>query len=194
MIVLGLTGSIAMGKSTTAKMFVAEGIPVFDADVEVHRQYGKGGTAAAAIAAKWPDVMTEGSVDRGKLSTLVMARPNVLEQVEAIVHPLVRAAQGEFLDRCEDCAAPLAILDIPLLFETGRTSEVDKIIVVSAPEAIQRQRALARPGMTEAKLARILERQIPDSEKRARADFVVDTSRELDHTRAQVRAILAALR
>lgn len=193
MIILGLTGSIAMGKSATARMFEAEGVPVFDADAEVHRQYQAGAAAAAQIAARWPGVMTEGAVDRTRLSALMVQEPALLSALEAIVHPIVRHAQQRFLDDARARGTPAVMLDIPLLFETNRQNEFDKVIVVSAPESIQRQRALARPGMTEAKLNRILERQMPDAEKRAHADFVVDTSQGFDHARAQVRAILASL-
>lgn len=194
MIVVGLTGSIAMGKSATAKMFLAEGIPVYDADAEVHKQYQPGGQAAALIAQRWPAVMTDGAVDRQKLSALVLKAPDVLPQLEALVHPIVARVQKEFLARHKTAGTPIVILDIPLLFEANRASEVDKIVVVSAPPDIQRSRALARPGMTEEKLDRILARQMPDEEKRARADFIVDTSRSLDHARAQVHAIVSTLR
>lgn len=194
MIVLGLTGSIAMGKSATAEMFAAEGVPVFDADAEVHRQYQAGGKAAAAIAARWPEVMDRGAVERTRLSAKIMAEPETLAAVEMIVHPLVRAAQQEFLEHCRERHCPVALLDIPLLFETGREREVDKIVVVSATESIQRQRVLSRPDMAEAKFERILHRQLPDTEKRKRADFVVDTSQGFDYARSQVRAILASLK
>lgn len=194
MIVVGLTGSIAMGKSATANMFLAEGIPVYDADAEVHKQYRMGGQAAAQIAQRWPAVMADGAVDRQKLSALILQTPDVLPQLEAIVHPIVAAAQKEFLARHKAAGAPIVLLDIPLLFEANRAGEVDKIVVVSAPPDIQRSRALARPGMTEEKLDRILARQMPDEEKCARADFVVDTSRGFDHARAQVHAIVSSLR
>lgn len=194
MMVVGLTGSIAMGKSEAAKMFLAEGIPVYDADAEVHRQYRAGGQAAAAIAQRWPAVMVDGAVDRQKLSALLLQVPDVLPQLEAIVHPIVAAVQKDFLERHRAAGTPIVVLDIPLLFEANRAGEVDKIVVVSAPPDIQRARALARAGMTEEKLNRILARQMRDEDKRARADFVVDTSGSLDDARAQVHAIVSGLR
>lgn len=193
MIILGLTGSIAMGKSETAKLFAAEGVPVFDADAEVHRLYQKDGAAARAVAVRWPEVMADGSVDRAKLSALIVREPHILADIEAIVHPLVQSARGDFLAQCEAAGATIVLLDIPLLYETGRQREVDKVVVVSTPERMQRQRAMARAGMTGEKLDRILRRQLPDAEKRSRADFVVDTSQGLDHARHQVRAILTTL-
>lgn len=194
MIVVGLTGSIAMGKTTVAQMFAALGIPVFDSDAEVHRQYARGCKAAGEIAKHFPDVIAQGAVDRQALSRVVLNNPAALQTIEAIVHPIVRQRQIDFLDRCRRQHRPVAILDIPLLFETHRETDVDRIVVVSAPAGLQRQRALRRPGMTEAKLEQILARQTPDGEKRARADFVVDTSQSLDYTREQVVAIVASLR
>jgi dephospho-CoA kinase len=194
MIVIGLTGSIAMGKSETARMFRAEAIPVFDADAVVADLYAKNGAAVAGIAAHFPDAIVDGAVDRTRLSRLLAVSPAAFKVLEDIVHPLVRAAEAEFLEACRTRGEPLAVLDIPLLFETGRDKEVDKVVVVSAPPEIQRQRALARPGMTEEKLAMIMARQIPDSEKRKRADFVVDSSEGLDVAHDRVRRIIAALK
>ncbi len=194
MIVVGLTGSIAMGKSTVAQMFAGLGIPVFDSDAEVHHQYARGGEAAAQIASRFPDVMVQGAVDRQALSRIILDNPAALAIVESIVHPIIRNRQIEFLDHCRRQNKPLAILDIPLLFETHRQQDVDRIVVVSAPVELQRQRALQRPGMTESKLEKILARQTPDAEKRTHADFVVDTSQDLDDTVAQVAAIVANLR
>lgn len=193
MIVVGLTGSIAMGKSVAAQMFADLGIPVFDSDAEVHRQYAKGGEAVGQIAAVFPEAIVEGAVDRQALSKIVLANPAALKTVEAIVHPIVRRHQQEFLAQCRRQRCSLAVLDIPLLFETGRQTEVDRVVVVSAPPEIQRGRALQRPGVTPQKLEAILARQTPDAEKRARADFIVDTSGSLEHTKAQIAAIVASL-
>jgi len=193
MIVAGLTGSIAMGKSETARMFAGLGVPVFDADAAVHEMYAKGGVAVEAIAARFPLAIADGAVDRQRLGELVLNDPEALKALETTIHPLVRRAESEFLDRCRAENRPLAILDIPLLFETGRQRDVDRIIVVSAPVGMQRERALARPGMTPEKFAAIAARQIPDSEKRRQAHFIVDSSKGLDHTLAQVKAIMAKL-
>lgn len=194
MIVIGLTGSIAMGKSATLRMFADFGIPVFDADAQVHALYEPGGAAVEPIEAAFPGVTSGGRVDRALLSRRVAADPTALAKLEAIVHPLVRERQRSFLAVTNAAGADMAVLDIPLLFETGAAASVDKIIVVSAPAAEQRRRALERPGMTEDKLAQILARQMPDAEKRKHADFVVDTGTGLDRARAQVRAIVTALR
>ncbi len=193
MIVIGLTGSIGMGKSATARMFAEEGIPVCDSDAVVHRLYDKGGAAAAPVAQAFGDVVTDGAIDRQKLSGHLARHPGDFAKLEAIVHPLVRAEQAKFLADARARKAPLALLDIPLLFETGRHRDVDRIVVVSAPADIQRARVLARPGMTEEKFASILARQLPDAEKRARADFIVDSSRGFDHARAEVRRIIGEL-
>lgn len=193
MIVIGLTGSIGMGKSATAKIFAEQGMPVSESDEVVHRLYEKGGAAVAPVAKAFPDVVTAGGIDRQKLARHLAQRPEDFARLEAIVHPLVRAEQENFLAEARRREAPLAVLDIPLLFETGRYRDVDKIIVVSAPAAIQRERVLARPGMTEEKFASILARQLPDAEKRARADFIVDSGQGFDHARAQVRRIIAEL-
>ncbi len=193
MIVAGLTGSMAMGKTETARMFAALGVPVFDADAEVHRLYAKEGEAVSAIGKKFPQAIVNGAVDRQRLAELVQKDPEVLKTLENIVHPLVRKAENEFVRRCRAENRPLAILDIPLLIETGRQHDVDRIIVVSAPADVQRSRALARPGMTPEKFQAIASRQVPDSEKRRQAHFIVDSSQDLDRTLAQVKAIVAIL-
>lgn len=193
MIVAGLTGSIAMGKSETAKMFAARGIPVFDSDAAVHALYAAGGEAVEPLRHLAPDAVVEGSVDRSKLAALVQADPGLLKRVEAAVHPLVRARQEAFLSDAQK-RADIAVLDIPLLFETGREKDVDVIIVVSAHSDLQRSRALARPGMTTEKLDFILSRQMPDAEKRARADYVIDTSVSLDATAREVEQVIEAIR
>ena len=193
MIVIGLTGSIGMGKTATARMFAEEGIPVADSDAVVHRLYAKDGAAVAPVASVFPDVVVDGAIDRQKLARHLAGHPDDFKKLEAIVHPLVRAEQENFLAWARAGKAPLVVLDIPLLFETGRDRDVDRIVVVSAPPEVQRQRVLARPGMTEEKFASILARQLPDAEKRARADFIVDSDRGFDHARAQVRRIIAEL-
>jgi dephospho-CoA kinase len=191
MIVLGLTGSIGMGKSTTAKMFAEAGVPVHDSDETVHRLYA--GEAAPLIEAEFPGVVADGAVDRAKLAARVLGNPEALKKLEAIVHPLVRADADAFLARHRAAGTPLTVLDIPLLFETGGLDRVDKVVVVSAAPSIQRERVLARPGMTVEKFEAILARQMPDAEKRRLADFVVDTGQGFDVARGQVRKIVAAL-
>ena len=191
MIVLGLTGSIGMGKSTVAKMFAEEGVPVFDADAEVHRLQGPEGALVAAIEARFPGTTGPGGVDRGALAERVLGEPAALRALEALIHPAVARERQAFLAGNE--AAPLVVLDIPLLFEAGGAEQVDRIAVVSAPAEVQRERVLAREGMTADKLDRILERQLPDAEKRERADFVSPTGGSLDETRRAVRRILACL-
>jgi len=191
MITLGLTGSIGMGKSTVAAMFEELGVPVFDADAAVHRLQGEGGRLVAAIEAMFPDTTGPKGVDRTLLGEAVLADPRALKQLEALVHPAVGEERAAFLGAHKD--APLVVFDIPLLFETGGESRVDKVVVVSAPTDIQRARVLARPGMTEARLDAILFRQMPDAEKRARADFVIPTGGTIAETRAAVAAILACL-
>ena len=193
MIVIGLTGSIGMGKTETARMFAAEGIPVSESDVIVHRLYDKGGAAVMPVAAVFSDVVVDGRIDRSKLARHLAVHPDDFARLEEIVHPLVRAEQEKFLAEARGRKARFAVLDIPLLFETGRDRDVDKIVVVSAPADTQRRRVLARPGMTEAKFAAILARQLTDSEKRARADFIVDSDRGLDYAHAQVRHIIEVL-
>jgi dephospho-CoA kinase len=188
MFILGLTGSLGMGKSTTAGFFAEAGIPVHDADAVVHRLYE--GEAVAAIEAAFPGTTAGGKVDRVKLATHVLDDPAALRRLETIVHPLVRAAETRFLADAQARRAPIVVLDIPLLFETASQQRVDATVVVSAPVEVQRQRVLARPGMTADKLDVLLARQMPDSEKRRQADFVVDTSSGLDAARAQVKEIL----
>ena len=192
MLVLGLTGSIGMGKTTTARFFADEGVPVLDADAVVHRLYD--GEAVAAIEKAFPGTSRDGRIDREELSRRVVGSPEALKQLEAIVHPLVRAAQARFLADAERSGAPVAVLDVPLLFETGGDRRVDAIVVVSAPADVQRARTLDRAGMTAEKFEALLQKQMPDDEKRRRADFVVDTSQSFDSARAQVRAILASVR
>jgi dephospho-CoA kinase len=193
MIVIGLTGSIGMGKTETARMFAEQGIPVSDSDAIVHRLYEEGGAAVAPVEKAFPGVVTDGRIDRQKLARHLSSHPGDFARLENIVHPLVRAEQARFLADARRQKARLAVLDIPLLFETGRDRDVDRIVVVSAPADVQRRRVLARPGMTEEKFASILARQTPDAEKRARADFIVDSGQGFDHARRQVRGIIAAL-
>ena len=193
MIVAGLTGSIAMGKSETARMFAARGIPVFDSDAVVHELYAPGGAAVEPLRALAPEAVIAGGVDRGRLATLVQADPQLLGKIEAVVHPLVRSRQKSFLATSAQ-NSDLAVLDIPLLFETGRQHEVDVVIVVSADPLLQRTRALARPGMTPEKLDFIHTRQVPDSEKRSRADYVIDTSVSLAETAREVDRVIAQIR
>ncbi|EKF19020.1 dephospho-CoA kinase [Nitratireductor pacificus] len=191
MIVLGLTGSIGMGKSTTAKMFADEGVPVHDSDAAVHRLYA--GAAAPLIEARFPGVVVDGAVDRSRLAQAVLGNPEALKALEAIIHPLVRADADAFVAEHRARGAPIVLLDAPLLFETGGMDRVDRIVVVSAPAEEQRARVLRRPGMTEEKFEAILARQVPDAEKRRRADFVIDTGGGKETARAAVRTILAAL-
>ena len=192
MLVLGLTGSIGMGKTTAARFFAEEGVPVLDADAVVHQLYN--GEAVAAIEDAFPGTSRDGRVNREELSRRVVGNPEALKQLEAIVHPLVRAAQARFLADAERSGAPVAVLDVPLLFETGGDRRVDAVVVVSAPADVQRARTLDRAGMTAEKFEALLQKQMPDEEKRRRADFVVDTSQSFDSARAQVRAILASVR
>ena len=192
MLVLGLTGSIGMGKSTTARFFAEEGVPVLDADAVVHALYD--GEAVAAIEAAFPGTSKDGRIDREELSRRVVGDPAALKRLESIVHPLVRAAQTRFLADAERSGAPVAVLDVPLLFETGGDQRVDAVVVVSAPADVQRARTLDRAGMTAEKFDALMQKQMPDAEKRRRADFIVDTSQSFDSARAQVRAILAAVR
>ena len=194
MIVVGLTGSIGMGKSTTAAMFAAEGAPVYDADAEVRRLYAPGGAAVPLVENAFPGVVADGTVDRGQLGEAVLGKPEALARLNAIVHPLMGARRAAFFEEARRAGAEVVVLDIPLLFETGGERNVDATVVVSAPAAMQRQRVLARPGMTEGKFQAILAAQMSDADKRSRADFVVDTSGGLEVARGQVRGILAALR
>jgi len=191
MTVLGITGSIGMGKSAVARMFADEGIPLFDADAEVHRLQGPDGRLVEAIEAAFPRTTGPSGVDRSALAERVLADPAKLAALEAIVHPAVALARKRFLK--DNIGAALVVLDIPLLYETGGERWIDKVAVVSAPAAEQRRRVLGRPGMTEAGFEHILSQQMPDAEKRARADFVIDTSLPLEATRAEVRRILACL-
>ena len=189
--VLCLTGSLGMGKSTAAKFFAEAGVPVHDSDAVVHALYEN--EAVAAIEAAFPDTTSNGKVDRNKLAAKVIDDKAALKRLEAIVHPLVAKAREKFLADAQARGAPVVVLDIPLLFEIGGSSRCDAVVVVSAPAEIQRARAFARPGMTEDKFAALLAKQAPDAEKRARADFIVDSSQGLDHARAQVHDILRAI-
>ena len=191
MFVLGLTGSIGMGKSTTAKMFADEGVPVHDADAVVHKLYE--GAAVPAVEAAFPGTTAHGKVDREKLGQRVFGNQLAMKRLEHIVHPLVRQAEELFLAEAKKNGAKTTLLNIPLLFETGGDKRCDAVVVVSAPPEIQRARAFGRPGMTQEKFAAILAKQIADTEKRRRADFVVDTSKGLEPARAQVRDILQAI-
>jgi len=194
MITLGLTGSIGMGKSATAAMFAAEGCPVYDADAEVHRIYAQGGAAVEPVEAAFPGVVRGGAIDRALLSERVLNDSDAFQRLNGIVWPLLGAARREFFRQAEADQVPIVVLDIPLLFETGGERNMDAVVVVSAPADLQRERVLAREGMSEAKLDAILARQMADAEKRARAHFIVDTSRGFDAAREQVREIVAALK
>lgn len=189
--VVGLTGSIGMGKSTTAKMFAARGVAVHDADAAVHRLYRD--EAVTLIGAAFPDVVKDGVVDRGLLAAHVVGHPEALARIEGIVHPLVRASEERLVERARAEGRRLVLLDIPLLFETNGTERVDAVVVVSATAEIQRARVLARPGMSEEKFAALIARQTPDAEKRRRAHFLVDSGRGLAAADREVAAILAAL-
>ena len=191
---IGLTGSIGMGKSETAKMFARLGIPVNDSDANVHALYEPGGAAVPEIEKMFPGTVQDGRVDRGLLTKALAADPSGFKKLEAIVHPLVAKTQADFLAKAERDGADIVVLDIPLLFETGGHARVDAVVVVSAPSHIQRARVLERPGMTEEKLDQILARQTPDEEKRAKAHFVVVTDKGLDHAFEQVQMIVKTLR
>ena len=190
---VGLTGSIGMGKTETAKMFARLGIPVYDADASVHKLYEHGGKAVAEIAREFPESIVEGRVDRPALARRVAAERGALQRLERIVHPLVAEEQRRFLAESEGVGAEMVVLDIPLLFETGGDQRMDAVVVVSAPEELQRARVLSRAEMTEDKLDHILARQMPDAEKRAKAHFVVETGRGLEHAFDQVKQIVAEL-
>ncbi|RAX43529.1 dephospho-CoA kinase [Rhizobium tropici] len=192
MIRIGLTGSIGMGKSTSAKLFAEAGIPVNDSDAVVHDLYS--GEAVPLVEAAFPGATSDGKVDRQELSRKLADDPSGFKRLEAIIHPLVREREREFLERQRQAGADMLVLDIPLLFETGADKRVDKIVVVSCDPQIQRERVLARPGMTEEKFNMILSRQTPDAQKRARADYVIDTGGSIDEARKQVREIIADLR
>jgi dephospho-CoA kinase len=194
MIVIGLTGSIGMGKSTAAAHFAGEGIAASDSDAIVHALYAAGGAAVEPVAKAFPGAEDRGGIDRRRLAIRLTDDPRGFERLQAIVHPLVRAAQEEFIARQRVERAAAAVLDIPLLFETGRDRDMDLTIVVTAPEEVQRARVLARPGMTVEKLETILARQMPDAEKRRRADAVIDMSKDLSHAEGDVRWIAAAIR
>jgi len=189
MVIVGLTGSIGMGKSTTLQMFAEAGVPVYDADAAVHAVYSS--SAVPVVEAAFPGTTADGKVDRQKLSQRVLGNPEALKKLEQIVHPLLGAHRQKFLEAAEKAGAPIVLMDVPLLFETGGEKRMDAVVVVTAPAELQRQRVLARENMTAEKLAAILARQTPDAEKRKRADFVVDTSRGLDPVRADVKDILA---
>jgi dephospho-CoA kinase len=188
MIILGLTGSIGMGKSTTAKLFEEAGVPVYDADASVHRLYE--GEAAPAIEAAFPGTTVDGRVDRNRLSAKVVHDPAAMKRLEQIVHPMLGASRQKFFDDAERAGAPVVVVDVPLLYETGGEKRVDAVVVVTTTPEVQRERILARDNMTDEKLDAILARQLPDAEKRRRADFVVDTSYGLDPVRLRIRDIL----
>lgn len=190
---LGLTGSIGMGKSTTSAFFRDAGIPVWDADAAVHRLYAAGGAGAGAIAAIFPEAVGPGGVSRDLLKARIAAEPDALKRIEAAIHPLVGADRADFIAAATAEGAELVVLDIPLLFETGGDAAMDGTLVVSAPAKVQRERVLARPGMTSAQLETILARQMPDAEKRARATWVIETT-GLEPVRAAVRDLIAQIR
>lgn len=189
--VLGLTGSIGMGKSATARMFRSLGVPVHDSDATVHALYR--GAAVEPVEAAFPGVTRDGAIDRAALGARVLGDPDALKRLEAIVHPLVREAERAFLVTARESGARLAVLDIPLLFETGGERRVHAVAVVTAPKAVQRSRVLARAGMTEEKFAAILSKQMPDAEKRRRAHFIIDTGRGFEAAEHQVEGIVRAL-
>lgn len=191
LIVLGLTGSIGMGKSTTARMFVEAGVPVHDSDEAVHRLYA--GAAAPLVEAAFPGTTVDGAVDRARLSSAVLGNPSATKRLEQIVHPLVRADANAFVEDNHGRGSPLVVLDIPLLFETGGRNRVDKVVVVTAPADTQRKRVLARPGMTAEKFAAILANQVPDAEKRRQADFIIDTGKGMAAARREVHRIIDAV-
>jgi len=192
MIILGLTGSIGMGKSTTAAMFADLGIPVHDADASVHALYS--GKAVPVIETIFPGTTEDGAVDRKKLGERVLGDQQAMKKLEAAIHPLVREEEMAFLEKARSNGADIVLLDIPLLFETGGDARVNGVVVVTAPPEVQRARVLARPGMSEEKFEAILARQTPDTKKRAKADFLVDTSRGMDDARQQVRNIVETIR
>ena len=194
MLKIGLTGSIGMGKSQTAELFAEQGVPVYDADAEVHKLYDRGGAAVPLIEKAFPGTVHEGRVDRQKLAAAVLGNPQALKRLEALIHPLVHLAEQAAIAKAKKAGADMIVLDIPLLFEKHRADNVDAIVVVSAPYKVQRARVLERPGMTADKFEAILGTQMADAEKRRRADFVVETDQGLDHARAQVKAIIKALR
>lgn len=192
MIILGLTGSIGMGKTTAANMFAEAGMPVYSADDAVHRLYS--GRAAPLIEAAFPGTVANGTVDRQKLSAAVLGNEAAMKRLEAIIHPMVQEEEAEFLRKARAAGADIVLLDIPLLYETGGEKRVDHVAVVSAPAPLQRERVLSRPGMTQEKLATILARQVPDEQKRARADFIINSGGSFEETRRQIANIIAKLR
>lgn len=192
--IIGLTGSIGMGKSTTAAMFREAGIPVYDADAAVHDLYDRGGAAVGPVGQAFPGVVKDGRVDREALRKRVLGRPDELKRLNAIVHPLVGHDRIGFFKAAEEAGADMVVLDVPLLYETGGDASVEAVVVVSAPAGMQRERVLARPGMTPDRLDAILAQQLADAEKRARAHYVVDTGKGLEAARIQVQAIIADLR
>jgi dephospho-CoA kinase len=194
MLILGLTGSIGMGKSETARMFIRRGIPVYDADAAVHRLYEKGGAAVGPVGAAFPGTVKDGAIDRVALGAAVIGKPEAMARLEALVHPLLGAERRDWLEAQDKAGAPIVVLDIPLLYETGGEAGVDLVVVVSAPEAVQRARVLERPTMTAERLEAILAKQMPDAEKCRRADFVLDTGRGLAETEAAVDRLLDSLK
>lgn len=194
MLRIGLTGSIGMGKTETARLFASYGWPCFDADATVHQLYSAGGRAVPLVNRRFPEAVVAGSVDRRRLSDMVLGDPAALADLENIVHPLVRSEQQHFSEQAESRGAEAVVFDIPLLLEQGRQHEFDATVVVSAPPEVQRDRVLARPGMTADKLAAILRSQLPDNEKRRRADFVVDTGAGHESAARQVAQIVSAIR
>jgi len=194
MIIIGLTGSIGMGKSATAGILADEGLPVFDSDACVHNLYAEGGAAVEPVGDAFPGSVVDGQIDRGRLSALLAADPDGFSRLEAIVHPLVNAERNAFLARAVEGEAWAVVFDVPLLFETGGDKMVDHVMVVHAPDAVRRKRVLERPGMTEAKLDQIIARQMPDAEKIERAHSVIRTDGGLDDAREQVRNVLSKLK
>jgi len=193
MIILGLTGSIGMGKSATAELFREEGVPVYDADAAVHALYARGGAAVAPVEAAFPGVAVDGAIDRIRLRERVLDDAEAMKQLEAIVHPLAGAAQHDFRQAARESGAPFVVIDIPLLYETGGWQFCDYVVVVTASATVQRERVLSRPGMTEKAFESILARQVPDAEKRARADFIIPTAHGFEFARDLVRAIIALM-
>ena len=194
MLIVGLTGSIGMGKSETAKMFVAEGVPLFDADATVHKLQAKGGKALPMIEEAFEGVVEDGNLNREKLGAIVFADSKAKQKLEAIIHPMVAAERIGFFENAEKTSAPFVVLDIPLLFETGGDKACHKVVVVSAPEDVQRQRVLARPGMSAEKFEQILGKQVPDADKRAKADYIIETDKGLDFAKARVAEIIDQLK
>lgn len=193
MIILGLTGSIGMGKSATAELFREAGVPVYDADASVHEIYAKGGLAVGPVGAAFPGVVIEGAIDRTLLRERVLQDPDALKRLEGIVHPLVGETQRRFRTEAEAAGAACAVLDIPLLYETGGDARCDYVLVVTASAEVQRERVLARPGMTGEAFEAVLKKQVPDADKRARADFILNTGFGFEFARDQVRAILSLM-